>query len=154
MLSLLLGILTLTSLSLASPLSNPEIVKKDLNKRYTNVNIVSGVDGKLLAAAPKTGDGSIVTSVSPGTFWATVWDINPGAGQVTLVGGSLVLDAGEALNGGQLVVKSPDGSSGQNWYLTDDNRIAITGGTACLDEGENGAQTWDCTTGNDNQGEF
>ena len=35
--------------------------------------------------------------------------------------------------------------------MTDDNRIAITGGDQCLDEGDNGVQTYQCTTGNDNQ---
>ena len=38
-----------------------------------------------------------------------------------------------------------------SWYLTDDNRIAITGGDQCLDEGDQGIQTWQCTTGNTNQ---
>jgi hypothetical protein len=41
----------------------------------------------------------------------------------------------------------------QTWYLTGDNRIAITGGNQCLDEGTNGIQTYQCTTGNTNQGE-
>lgn len=41
----------------------------------------------------------------------------------------------------------------QTWYLTDDKRIAITGGDQCLDEGDNGIQTYQCTTGNTNQGE-
>jgi hypothetical protein len=40
----------------------------------------------------------------------------------------------------------------QTWYYTDDNRIAITGGTQCLDEGTNGIQTYQCTPGNTNQG--
>ena len=40
----------------------------------------------------------------------------------------------------------------RRWYLTDDNRIAITGGDQCLDEGDNGVQTYQCTTGNTNQG--
>lgn len=38
-----------------------------------------------------------------------------------------------------------------SWYLTDDARIAITGGDQCLDEGDNGIQTYQCTTGNTNQ---
>lgn len=37
------------------------------------------------------------------------------------------------------------------WYYTDDNRIAQTGGNQCLDEGDNGIQTYQCTTGNTNQ---
>jgi hypothetical protein len=40
------------------------------------------------------------------------------------------------------------------WYLTDDQRIAITGGNQCLDEGDNGIQTYQCTTGNTNQGRW
>jgi hypothetical protein len=41
------------------------------------------------------------------------------------------------------------------WYLTGDNRIAITGGTQCLDQGDAnvGTQTYQCTTGNTNQSE-
>jgi hypothetical protein len=40
------------------------------------------------------------------------------------------------------------------WYWTDDNRIAITGGTQCLDEGDDGIQIYQCTTGNTNQSEL
>jgi hypothetical protein len=38
------------------------------------------------------------------------------------------------------------------WFVTGDNRIAITGGDQCLDEGDNGVQTYKCTPGNTNQG--
>lgn len=41
-----------------------------------------------------------------------------------------------------------------SWYLTGDNRIAITGGNQCLDEGDNGPQTYQCTTGNTNQSAY
>lgn len=41
---------------------------------------------------------------------------------------------------------------GSRWYLTLDNRIAITGGDQCLDEGNNGIQTYRCTPNNGNQG--
>lgn len=41
-----------------------------------------------------------------------------------------------------------------SWYLTGDNRIAITGGDQCLDMGDNGVQTYQCTPYNDNQGEL
>lgn len=43
---------------------------------------------------------------------------------------------------------------GTSWYLTPDNRIAITGGDQCLDQGDNGPQTYQCTTGNTNQSMF
>jgi hypothetical protein len=41
----------------------------------------------------------------------------------------------------------------QQWYLTDDNRIAMTGGTMCLDwqDGKRFIQTWRCTDKNMNQ---
>lgn len=35
--------------------------------------------------------------------------------------------------------------------MTDDDRIAITGGNQCIDFGPSGAQTYQCTTGNANQ---
>lgn len=37
--------------------------------------------------------------------------------------------------------------------MTDDARIAITGGNQCLDDSGSGLQTWQCTTGNTNQSE-
>lgn len=52
-------------------------------------------------------------------------------------------------------ISFPTWSCGSNfdtsWYLTPDNRIAITGGDQCLDQGDNGPQTYQCTTGNTNQ---
>lgn len=47
-----------------------------------------------------------------------------------------------------------DSNFDTSWYLTPDNRIAITGGDQCLDQGDNGPQTYQCTTGNTNQGTF
>lgn len=69
-----------------------------IEKRYTGVHIVSGRDGKCLAAAPKTGVGSVVVSVDcADTNYPKNWDINPGSGSVILSGTSnpvLALDAG------------------------------------------------------------
>ena len=77
-----------------------------LQKRYTSVKIVSGRDGKCLAAAPKTSSGSPVSTVDCGsTAWATQWDINPGSGSVISSGTNLALDAGSNPgNGGSLKV--------------------------------------------------
>lgn len=125
-----------------------------LTKRYQGVWIVSGRDGKCLAAAPKTGYGSEVNTVDCAeTAWVTLWDIDEGSGSVLLHGTELALDAGEnPVDGGALKVwTSYPGLYQQTWYLTPDNRIAITGGTQCLDEGDDGAQVWTCTTGDDNQ---
>lgn len=124
-------------------------------KRYTGVKIVSGRDGKCLAAAPKTSVGSAVTSVdcNSNPSYPMLWDINPGSGSVVLSGTDLALDAGSSPgnNGGLKVWTSYPGLYQQTWYLTGDNRIAITGGDQCLDEGDNGIQTYQCTTGNTNQ---
>lgn len=55
-----------------------------------------------------------------------------------------------------IVASTSDSYSGvpqQNWYYTDDNHIAVTGGRACADvKREDGTtfQTWDCS-GNDPQ---
>lgn len=125
-----------------------------IQKRYTRAMIVSDRDGLCLVAAPKTGVGSAVTSENcANTQGAKYWDINPGSGSVVLSGTNLALDAGEnpGNNGALKVWTSYPGLYQQTWYLTDDERIAITGGDQCLDEGDNGIQTYQCTTGNTNQ---
>lgn len=143
----LLPLLALPSLAAPSPLS----------KRFTSVRIRSNRSGLCLSAAPKTGVGSQVTVVGCDNAWAHQWTINPGSGSVLLGDGSsgLALDAGEnPVDGGKLKVwTSYPGLYQQTWYLTEDNRIAITGGTLCLDDGGDGvgAQVWTCTTGNTNQ---
>jgi len=121
-----------------------------INKRYSGVQIQSGRDGLCLAAAPKTGVGSPVSTIDCGsTVYPTLWDINPGSGSVLLHGTDLALDAGSnpGNNGLLKVWTSYPGLYQQTWYLTGDNRIAITGGNQCLDEGVNGPQTYQCTTG-------
>lgn len=125
-----------------------------LSKRYSGVQIYAGRDGLCLGAAPKTGVGSEVRSVScSDSNWATKWDIDYGSGSVILTGTGLALDAGSYPgNFGLLKVwTSYPGLYQQTWYLTGDQRIAITGGNQCLDEGDNGVQTYQCTTGNTNQ---
>ncbi|WVW81161.1 hypothetical protein I302_103152 [Kwoniella bestiolae CBS 10118] len=82
------------------------------------------------------------------------WDINPGSGSVVLHSDpKFALDAGTGRDNNEIVKlwTSYPTLFQQTWYLTGDNRIAITGGDQCLDEGDNGSQTWKCTTGNTNQ---
>ncbi|ORX35169.1 hypothetical protein BD324DRAFT_121509 [Kockovaella imperatae] len=130
-----------------------------IQKRYNRALIVSGRDGKCLVAAPKTGSGSPVTSEDcANTQGGKYWNINPGSGSIILSGTEslpepLALDAGSTPgNFGSLKVwTSYPGLYQQTWFLTGDNRIAITGGDQCLDEGDNGIQTYQCTTGNTNQ---
>jgi hypothetical protein len=65
------------------------------------------------------------------------------------------LDAGsKPSNGGRAKVYTCyPGLSQQHWFLTGDNRIAITGGDQCLDResGTGAIQTWRCTSRNTNQ---
>ncbi|WWC59783.1 uncharacterized protein I303_102345 [Kwoniella dejecticola CBS 10117] len=129
---------------LASPL--------DLNKRYTSVRIQSYRDGKCL-----TPSGSAWTNGTPvvavNCSQAARWNINPGSGSVILYGTNYALDAGLGTqnNEGVKLWTSYPGLFQQTWYLTNDNRIALSGGNQCLDEGLNGPQTYQCTTGNTNQ---
>ncbi|WWC88964.1 uncharacterized protein L201_003879 [Kwoniella dendrophila CBS 6074] len=142
--SLGLIILPLLALTEASP----------LHRRFTSATIVSGRDGRCLGVANTPGVGSAVQSVACNAAGYNVrWDINPGSGSVILSGTGLALDAGSnpGNNGALKVWTSYPGLYQQTWYLTGDNRIAITGGNQCLDEGVNGVQTYQCTTGNTNQ---
>lgn len=97
-------------------------------------------------------DGTPVISIDCDD--ASVWNISPGSGSITVAGyEGFALDAGSnPANFGSLKVwTSYPGLYQQTWYYTDDHRIAITGGDQCLDEGDNGVQTYQCTTGNTNQ---
>ncbi|EIW71520.1 hypothetical protein TREMEDRAFT_27944 [Tremella mesenterica DSM 1558] len=93
--------------------------------------------------------GSVDCDQAPG------WDISPGSGSVILSGTNYALDAGTGKDNNEIVKiwQSYPGLFQQTWYLTPDSRIAITGGNQCLDQGPVGPQTYQCTTGNTNQGE-
>ncbi|OCF33767.1 hypothetical protein I316_04479 [Kwoniella heveanensis BCC8398] len=155
-----LTVLTVLSLCFtlisASPIASPDTdpnTDAHLSKRYSAVRIRSGRDNKCLSpTGTKWTDGTIVTTVDCPN--AARWDINPGSGSVILYGSTYALDAftGNTNNSPVRIQTSTPGAFQQTWYLTNDNRIAITGGNQCLDEGANGPQTYQCTTGNTNQG--
>ncbi|KAI9632379.1 uncharacterized protein MKK02DRAFT_40683 [Dioszegia hungarica] len=147
----LLPLLALLPITLSAPAPAPA---PSLEKRYTSVLIYSSRRPSLCLSTdfirgPRPGIG--VTLVDCST--AILWDISPGAGVVRVTGNDLVLDASyNPGNGGLLTVEQQQqGKMSQNWYLTDDARIAITGGNQCLDDSGSGLQTWQCTTGNTNQ---
>ncbi|KAI9633272.1 uncharacterized protein MKK02DRAFT_39251 [Dioszegia hungarica] len=137
---LILTILLLASLVAALPHTAPAPVKR-----------ATGCLGSTFVRGPRPGitvdlldcDGAAVL----------FWDIERGAGKVKVSGLGLVLDAGfTPANFGFLTTETPvDGKPAQNWYYTDDNRIAITGGNQCLDDDGTRLQTYQCTTGNTNQ---
>ncbi|WWD00898.1 hypothetical protein V866_007836 [Kwoniella sp. B9012] len=123
-----------------------------VEKRYSTVKIRSARDNKCLSPQGlRWTDGTQVVTVDCGS--AARWDINPGSGSVILHGSTYALDAGTGSTNNAIVklATSTPGAFQQTWYLTTDNRIAITGGNQCLDEGDNGPQTYQCTSGNTNQ---
>ncbi|WVQ98345.1 hypothetical protein IAU59_005468 [Kwoniella sp. CBS 9459] len=144
-----------TTFTIASPIASPNDDHSrlaPLSKRYSAVRIRSARDNKCLSPfGARWTDGTVVTTVDCAS--AARWDINPGNGSVILYGSTYALDAGTGSTNNSPVKlqTSVPGAFQQTWYLTTDNRIAITGGTQCLDEGTNGPQTYQCTTGNTNQ---
>ncbi|OXC64430.1 hypothetical protein AYX13_06175 [Cryptococcus neoformans] len=148
MFTTLVALLSIVSLAAASPL--PEA--RSLHKRYTHVQIQSHRNGEcLVPEGVKWGNGfQVITKPCEQATW---WDINPGSGSILLSGTTMALDAGTGTENNEIVKiwESYPGLFQQTWYLTPDNRIAITGGDQCLDQGDNGPQTYQCTTGNTNQ---
>ncbi|KAK4686028.1 hypothetical protein P7C73_g4100, partial [Tremellales sp. Uapishka_1] len=132
----------LPALALASP----------IRKRYTGVQIRSFRDNRCLALPGSDyGDGTVVISEACVADSAT-WDIDYGSGSILLHGTSYALDAGTTpANNQDLHLYTSSGVSQQTWFFTGDNRIAITGGTQCLDESVSGPQTYQCTPEDTNQ---
>ncbi|OCF33770.1 hypothetical protein I316_04482 [Kwoniella heveanensis BCC8398] len=147
----------LALLSVSAPLisaSPTPATKTHLSKRYTGVRIQSYRDGTCLTPyGPRLYDGIQVRTTQ--CQYAPRWDISPGSGSVLLhENNNYALDAGTGRDNNEIVKMwtSYPGLFQQTWYLTDDYRIAITGGDQCLDQGDNyGTQTYRCTTGNTNQ---
>ncbi|ORY26944.1 hypothetical protein BCR39DRAFT_469820 [Naematelia encephala] len=163
MLYLLSVLPLLATLASAKPIMNRDrpIVKRDSTQLIyaTRDNLCLSLEGgntKYFAdgTGPSPTDGTPVVSIDCDS--ATVWNINAGSGSITVAGHEgFALDAGSSPgNFGSLKVwTSYPGLYQQTWYYTGDHRIAITGGDQCLDEGDNGVQTYQCTTGNTNQSE-
>ncbi|WWD21760.1 hypothetical protein CI109_106247 [Kwoniella shandongensis] len=155
MLSTLIALLSLSSIALSSPVPATQTI----SKRYTGVKIQSYRNGLCLQPLGRARGNSIpiIENGTPvGTVdcaYARTWDISPGSGSVILSGTNFALDAGTGWDNNEKVKvwQSYPGLFQQTWYLTDDDRIAITGGNQCLDEDYDGPQTYQCTTGNTNQ---
>ncbi|WWC85822.1 uncharacterized protein L201_000689 [Kwoniella dendrophila CBS 6074] len=143
----LISLLPLLALStFASPIK--------LDKRYTAVKIQSSRNSLCLSPeGDAIGNGVRVGTVSCDK--AKTWQINEGSGSIILTGSNFALDAGTGNDNNEIVKlwQSYPGLYQQTWYLTDDNRIAITNGHQCLDQGndQEGTQTYACNTGNVNQ---
>ncbi|KAJ3507120.1 hypothetical protein NLJ89_g6487 [Agrocybe chaxingu] len=87
------------------------------------------------------------------------WILNRGSTKVQLAETNFCLDAGSTPgNGvGLKIWQCYDNLPAQQWYYTDDNRIALEGQGLCTDLTDgiltngNQVQTWQCTDGNTNQ---
>ncbi|KAK4688940.1 hypothetical protein P7C73_g1169, partial [Tremellales sp. Uapishka_1] len=142
-------LVVLSVLAFASATPIAKRASGHLIQSYRTGRCLSPASGKSGLSA--TADGTVLTTVDCGS--AVLWDISPGSGSVIVSGTSLALDAGvdpHDFVSAKLWTSYP-GLTQQTWYLTADNRIAITGGNQCLDEGDDGPQTYQCTTGNTNQ---
>ncbi|KAG9222069.1 hypothetical protein CCMSSC00406_0008054 [Pleurotus cornucopiae] len=90
---------------------------------------------------------------------AQSWLIGPGSTKVQLADTTFCLDAGSSpANGvGMKIWECFDNLPAQQWFLTDDNRIALENQGLCLDLTEgiltngNQVQTWQCTDNDNNQ---
>ncbi|WWD06444.1 hypothetical protein V865_004534 [Kwoniella europaea PYCC6329] len=115
----------------------PSTLASPLTKRYSSVKIQSYRSLKCLSpVAPPAEweDGTRVTTVNCTS--AVEWDVNPGSDSILISGTNWALDAGTGDQDNAIIKiwQSYPGISQQTWYLTDDDRIAITGGSQCLDE--------------------
>ncbi|KAJ8514806.1 hypothetical protein ONZ45_g7709 [Pleurotus djamor] len=109
--------------------------------------------------------GNIVANGTPVQIYecngstAQNWVIKAGSTKVQLAGTNFCLDAGSTpANGvGMKIWQCYDNLPAQQWYLTDDDRIALEGQGLCLDvtngnfTSGNQVQTWQCTNNNLNQ---
>ncbi|BEI85189.1 hypothetical protein CcaverHIS002_0505900 [Cutaneotrichosporon cavernicola] len=80
-------------------------------------------------------------------------------GIVRVAGTRFCLDAGkDPMNGSKVTIRTCNSNAPeQNWFWTDDNRLALVGMGLCLDNTDgrdmngNQVQVWSCTGGNTNQ---
>nr|XP_019008204.1 uncharacterized protein I206_06759 [Kwoniella pini CBS 10737]OCF46985.1 hypothetical protein I206_06759 [Kwoniella pini CBS 10737] len=127
-----------------------------IDKRYTAIRIKSFRNEECLhplGQKSSWGEGTNLGTTSCNQ--AALWKANPGSESITLYDTNLALDAGTGLNSSEQVTleRNSPGEFQQTWYWTEDDRLAITGGKQCIDQGneQEGTQTWDCITGNTNQ---
>ncbi|OCF54000.1 hypothetical protein L486_08507 [Kwoniella mangroviensis CBS 10435] len=128
------------------------VAASPIQKKYSAAKIQSIRDSLCLAPFSAWQNGTVVGTT--GCDNGATWEINPGSGSIILHGTNWALQAqggGSTNNAAVVLWRSAPGTFAQTWYLTGDNRIAITNGVQCLDEGTNGPQTYQCTTGNTNQ---
>ncbi|TYJ53468.1 hypothetical protein B9479_005912 [Cryptococcus floricola] len=135
--SLLLSVLLLFS---ATNFAQP--TRRTIYKRLSGVKIQSGHSGKCLApdGGRNATAGAQISTVDCTDYGVGRWDMDYGSGQVVLtstVGGDdiLVMDAGTGKDNGEslTIEKYSNGTFAQTWYLTTDNRIAITDGNECME---------------------
>ncbi|WWC59780.1 uncharacterized protein I303_102342 [Kwoniella dejecticola CBS 10117] len=150
----MLSIIYTLLLSLALVTSSPTPELHQYDKRYNGVKIQAFRNSLCLSPIGNTlANGVVVGAVE--CYAARTWNINPGSGSIILAGTNFALDAGTGTQNGEGVKiwQSYSGLRQQTWYLTNDRRIAITGGNQCLDQynDDSGTHIWQCGAGNINQ---
>ncbi|KAG9222082.1 hypothetical protein CCMSSC00406_0009307 [Pleurotus cornucopiae] len=118
-----------------------------------NTNKCLNVRGNLLV------NGTAVDIFDCNRSTAQNWVINPGSTSVQLSGTNFCLDAGSSpANGvGMKIWQCFDNLPAQEWFLTNDDRIALQNQGFCLDltNGDvtngNQVQIWQCTDNDINQ---
>ncbi|WWC59779.1 uncharacterized protein I303_102341 [Kwoniella dejecticola CBS 10117] len=148
------GLIVVAALALSMALATP--ISSDLDKRYTAIRIKSFRNGECLHPTGQKSTWTAGTRVGTAPCErAALWNADPGSGSVILYDTGWALDAGTGLEDGEHVMlqQSRPGSFQQTWFWIDDNRLAITGGTQCLDQGtdQEGTQILQCFTDNTNQ---
>ncbi|WVR09272.1 hypothetical protein IAU60_006337 [Kwoniella sp. DSM 27419] len=118
-------------------------------------SLARGNDCLQVSGTPSSGSqvtlGACNSNNAQMTSTGQQWVISSGnnAG-VQLYNTNFCLDAQDDTPGGAVIVADCNGSGSQTWYLTGDNRVAITGGTQCLQQGSQ-VETQNCAPGIDEQ---
>ncbi|EIW70566.1 hypothetical protein M231_04424 [Tremella mesenterica] len=123
------------------------VLKRGIEERDSSVRGKEKRDGSIGLEMTNTSNMSYV----PGTVvnkvnctQAQTWDISFNqAGSITLSGTELVLE-GEVGDFGRLFLNNVTNSTGQNWFWTRDDHIAIVDAGKCLDDGDGNVEVYTC----------
>ncbi|TYJ54932.1 hypothetical protein B9479_004344 [Cryptococcus floricola] len=137
----LIALLPLLALTSATPLPRSD---KDFYQGVKLKNEVGNFAWCLTPYNEHWHDGTNLTSnyCSEGELW----DIHRGSGSILVHGTEWALDSGTAKEDGNWfkIWTSYPGIDAQSWYYTDDNHIAVLGGTQCIQETISGPRSFAC----------
>ncbi|OCF32608.1 hypothetical protein I316_05788 [Kwoniella heveanensis BCC8398] len=111
------------------------------NGQCLGVSGTPSAGGQVALASCNANNGQ---QTSTGQQWVISSGNNAG---VKLFGTNFCLDGQADQAGENAIIAECSGSGSQTWYLTGDDRVAITGGTQCLQSSGSNAQTGNCAPG-------